>query len=74
MAATIRHAEESYSLDDGYGLFAANSGDGEIVLAADIVEAGRMDGRFASDIGGRIGDGYAENGDFGIAAARRESV
>ena len=40
VAATIRHAEESYSLDDGYGLFAANSGDGEIVLAADIVEAG----------------------------------
>ena len=40
VAATIRHAEESYSLDDGYGFFAANSGDGEIVLAADIVAAG----------------------------------
>ena len=40
VAATIRHAEESYSLDDGYGLFAANIDNGEIVLAADIVAAG----------------------------------
>ena len=58
-----------------YGLFAANIDNGEIVLAANIVEARRMDGRFAGDIGGRVGDGYTENGGFGVAAAaRRQSV
>ena len=39
--AKVLHAEESYSLDDGYGLFAANSDNGEIVLATNIVEAGK---------------------------------
>ena len=38
--AKVLHAEESYSLDDDYGLFAANIDNGEIVLAANIVEAG----------------------------------
>ena len=38
--AKILHAEESYSLDNGHGLFAANPDDGVISLTADIFDSG----------------------------------
>ena len=38
--AKILHAEESYWLEEDYGLFAANIDNGEIILTVDIVEAG----------------------------------
>ena len=69
--AKVLHAEESYSLDDGYGLFAANIDNGEIVLTADIVAAGEWTVVLRATSADEIGDGYAENGGFGVAAARR---
>ena len=62
--AKVLHAEESYSLDDDYGLFAANIDNGEIVLASDIVEAGEWTVVLRATSADEVGDGYAEKWRF----------